>query len=498
MNQLRKALVASALVTLIGCQSTPKEGQQAAQTNQELQQANAEFAKIQTMQAEWTKTLGTVAELKIYSPSDYDVLLKAWNEAGELYKVMEKNPNVTTEDRSFFSSQSYAQAYQDKMTVVDTQHKKLLAYKGKADVLLADSIAQMAYLEKIYANRHFPTEFRSLTTSYNKLFAYVKNDELEDAQDKQVAFLDQGKKLEIKISLKLYISPLEQEKYVLQREGFNSVAPMTFSAAQSEIQLASNVVSSNPRDKVAIEAAVAKARFELQHVKQVAHQVKLLAAVEDDKYESYVLDIENQLLAISKTIDGSDFRDVVLREQAEKILQQVKALRNTNKVDELSQQLSAEKADALKLKSENQQLNGELSQVKTLNQAYQNQIDQQAKLIENLEKQLQPKAPAVVAPIAPVTPAATTPQAAAQPAVNADSSPATDSVATPSEATTVPVAPATSATVVTEASTAASEAVTAPAETAAEASTAAATSVTTNASAEASSTATSSVAVTAN
>lgn len=495
MNQLRKALVASALVTLIGCQSTPKEGQQAAQTNQELQQANAEFAKIQTMQAEWTKTLDTVADLKIYSPSDYDALLKAWSEAGELYKVMEKNPNVTTEDRSFFSSQSYAQAYQDKMTVVDTQHKKLLAYKGKADVLLADSIAQMAYLEKIYANRHFPTEFRSLTTSYNKLFAYVKNDELEDAQDKQIAFLDQGKKLEIKISLKLYISPLEQEKYVLQREGFNSVAPMTFSAAQSEIQLASNVVSSNPRDKVAIEAAVAKARFELQHVKQVAHQVKLLAAVEDDKYESYVLDIENQLLAISKTIDGSDFRDVVLREQAEKILQQVKALRNTNKVDELSQQLSAEKADALKLKSENQQLNGELSQVKTLNQAYQNQIDQQAKLIENLEKQLQPKAPAVVAPLAPVTPAATTPQAVAQPAVNTDSSPATDSVATPSEAN-VPVAPA--APVVTEASTAASEAVTAPVETAAEASTAAATSATTNASAEASSTATSSVAVTAN
>lgn len=495
MNQLRKALVASALVTLIGCQSTPKEGQQAAQTNQELQQANAEFAKIQTMQAEWTKTLDTVADLKIYSPSDYDALLKAWSEAGELYKVMEKNPNVTTEDRSFFSSQSYAQAYQDKMTVVDTQHKKLLAYKGKADVLLADSIAQMAYLEKIYANRHFPTEFRSLTTSYNKLFAYVKNDELEDAQDKQIAFLDQGKKLEIKISLKLYISPLEQEKYVLQREGFNSVAPMTFSAAQSEIQLASNVVSSNPRDKVAIEAAVAKARFELQHVKQVAHQVKLLAAVEDDKYESYVLDIENQLLAISKTIDGSDFRDVVLREQAEKILQQVKALRNTNKVDELSQQLSAEKADALKLKSENQQLNGELSQVKTLNQAYQNQIDQQAKLIENLEKQLQPKAPAVVAPLAPVTPAATTPQAVAHPAVNTDSSPATDSVATPSEAN-VPVAPA--APVVTEASTAASEAVTAPVETAAEASTAAATSATTNASAEASSTATSSVAVTAN
>ncbi|WPC72256.1 DNA repair protein [Vibrio porteresiae] len=462
MNQLRKALVASALMTLIGCQSTPKEGQQAAQTNQELQQANAEFAKIQTMQAEWTKTLDTVADLKIYSPSDYDALLKAWSDAGELYKVMEKNPNVTTEDRSFFSSQSYAQAYQDKMTVVDTQHKKLLAYKGKADVLLADSIAQMAYLEKIYANRHFPTEFRSLTTSYNKLFAYVKNDELEDAQDKQIAFLDQGKKLEIKISLKLYISPLEQEKYVLQREGFNSVAPMAFSAAQSEIQLASNVVSSNPRDKVAIEAAVAKARFELQHVKQVAHQVKLLAAVEDDKYESYVLDIENQLLAISKTIDGSDFRDVVLREQAEKILQQVKALRNTNKVDELSQQLSAEKADALKLKSENQQLNGELSQVKTLNQSYQNQIDQQAKLIENLEKQLQPKAPAVVAPLAPVTPAATTPQAVAQPVVNTDSSPATDSVATPSEAN-VPVvpAPATSAPVVTEASTAASEAVTA-------------------------------------
>lgn len=193
MNQLRKALVASALVTLIGCQSTPKEGQQAVQTNQELQQANAEFAKIQTMQSEWTKTLATVAELKIYSPSDYAALVKSWNEASDLYNVMEKNPNVTTEDRSFFSSQSYAKAYQAKIAAVDALHQTLLTFKGKADVLLADSIAQMHYLEKIFAKRHFPSEFRSLTVSYNKLFAYVKNDDLEDAQDKQVEFLDQGK-----------------------------------------------------------------------------------------------------------------------------------------------------------------------------------------------------------------------------------------------------------------------------------------------------------------
>lgn len=427
MNQLRKALVASALVTLIGCQSTPKEGQQAVQTNQELQQANAEFAKIQTMQSEWTKTLATVADLKIYSPNDYDALVKAWHEAGELYKVMEKNPNVTTEDRSFFSSQSYATAYQDKMATVASLHQKLLTYKGKADVLLADSIAQMGYLEKIFAHRHFPSEFRSLTASYNKLFAYVKNDDLEDAQDKQVEFLEQGKKLEIKISLKLHISPLEQERYVLQREGFDDVAPMTFSAAQSEIQLASNVVTSNPRDKSAIDVAVAKARFELQHVKQVAHQVKLLAAVKDDKYESYVLDIENQLLAISKTIDGSDFRDVVLREQAEKILQQVKALRNSDQVEQLAHQLATEKAATQSLKSDNEQLTTELSQIKALNQAYLNQIAQQAKLIENLEKQQQAKSQAVVTPVA-VTPAVVTPQS---PSVNSAPQNLTPAVTTP-------------------------------------------------------------------
>ncbi|WP_342608505.1 DNA repair protein [Vibrio tritonius] len=432
MNQLRKALVASALVTLIGCQSTPKEGQQAVQTNQELQQANAEFAKIQTMQSEWTKTLATVAELKIYSPSDYAALVKSWNEASDLYNVMEKNPNVTTEDRSFFSSQSYAKAYQAKIAAVDALHQTLLTFKGKADVLLADSIAQMHYLEKIFAKRHFPSEFRSLTVSYNKLFAYVKNDDLEDAQDKQVEFLDQGKKLEIKISLKLHISPLEQERYVLQREGFDDVAPMTFSAAQSEIQLASNVVTRNPRDKAAIEAAVAKARFELQHVKQVAHQVKLLAAVEDDKYEGYVLEIENQLLAISKTIDGSDFRDVVLREQAEKILKQVKALRNSDQVEQLAHQLATEKTATQSLTSDNEQLKAELSQIKELNKAYLNQIAQQAKLIENLEKQLQPKEQAGVVPAA-VTPTVVEPQSP-----NMDAAPKT---------VTEPVTPATPETI---------------------------------------------------
>ena len=441
MNQLRMTVVASVLVALMGCQSTPKEPQQASQTNQEQQQANVEFEKVKDTHTTWTKNLSHVDDLKIYSPTTYKTLLKAWNEASDLYKVMEKNPTVTLEDRSFFSSQSYAKAYDEKIIAVDAAYKKLEQLKAKADVLLADSIAQMNQLDSIFANRHFPDEYRSLLSDYQELFDDVADDELEDAQENQVEFLANGRKLEIKVEHKVYISPLEQELYVLKREEFNTVAPMTFSAAQSEVQLASNVVAGNPRDKVAIKAAVAKARFEIQHVKQVTHQVKVLAAIEDGQFENYVLDTENQLLTISKAIDGSDFRDVVFREQAEKVLEQVKKLRSADKTDLLLDKLNKSQAKTEQLLSDNNKLTAELKQQHTLSSAYQNQIEQQTKLIERLEQQLNSKSSPAAYDAADTT---TAPSESNKEVSNKVDAPVeATAVATPAVATDTPVTTST-------------------------------------------------------
>ena len=75
----------------------------------------------------------------------------------------------------------------------------------------------------------------------------------------------------------------------------NDIAVTSFATATAQIKLAESTVTANPRDLKSIEGAVAAANFELEHVKNVAHQVKLLASVEDEHFEPAVLENDNAL-----------------------------------------------------------------------------------------------------------------------------------------------------------------------------------------------------------
>ncbi len=112
----------------------------------------------------------------------------------------------------------------------------------------------------------------------------------------------------------------------------------------------------------------------------------MLASVEDDAFENSVLEIENKLLAISKAVDGSDYRDVMLREQSEKILESVKRMHEANKTTDLSQQVTElnSKVKVLETKSAEQKTALEKANQREL--ALNAHIEREAAHIKSLEE----------------------------------------------------------------------------------------------------------------
>ncbi|NVC61939.1 DNA repair protein [Vibrio sp. 05-20-BW147] len=386
MNKFKMALVTSMVLSMVGCQSTPDEKVSEATTNVVAENTATPFAGIQTSYQQWQETLKQSAELAIYAPENFKDMNSAWKELSEIYAKLEKEPELAGKSHSLFSGETYAQAYQEQLKLVEQNHAALQSLKLKADVILADSIAQMDYLKEINAADHYASDYNKVLQQYKKLFAYVVVDELDEAQEKQVAFLNTAKQLEVKVIHKTLILPLKQELTTLKKEDFNEVAPVSFATAENVVNIAANIAQTNPRDKAAIELAVANAKFEIEHVKQVTHQVKLLASVEDDAFENSVLEIENKLLAISKAVDGSDYRDVMLREQSEKILDSVKRMHEANKTTDLSQQVTELNSKVKVLETKSAEQKAALEKANQRELALNAHIEREAAHIKSLEE----------------------------------------------------------------------------------------------------------------
>lgn len=383
---MKLVLAASMMLSIVGCQSTPEEKATQEVTNEVAENASTPFVGIQQSHQQWSQALQDSGKLAIYAPENFKDLTSAWKEASEIYTKLEKDPSLASKSYSLFSSDTYAQDYQEQIKLVDQNFAALEKLKAKADVILADSIAQMDYLKVINAADHYASDYNNVLQQYKKLFAYVVVDELDEAQEKQVAFLNTAKQLEVKVMHKTFILPLQQELKTLKKEDFNEVAPVSFATAENVINIAANIAQTNPRDKAAIELAVANAKFEIEHVKQVTHQVKLLASVEDDAFENSVLEIENKLLAISKAVDGSDYRNVMLREQSEKTLESVKRMHEANKTTDLSQQVTELNSKVKLLETNTAEQKTALEKANQRELALNAHIEREAAHIKSLEE----------------------------------------------------------------------------------------------------------------
>nr|WP_269460915.1 ATPase [Vibrio splendidus] len=377
------------LFAIAGCQSTPSEQTDANQTTNNNNESTIEvrsFQSVQSVYSEWEAKLEDHAQLSLYAPENYNELLDAWDDAESIYADLLKDETRLTKSYSIFSSLTYAEAFDEKIALIKSNYDSILVLKTKADRVLADSIVQMDYLKFLGADTMFTSSYKRLYSEYSELFEYVLVDELEDAQEAQVEFLNNARLLEVKVAHKKYIEPLKDELEFLEDEDFDDVAPLTFAKAASQIALAESQVKASPREKSIIEDAVHAAGFELNHVRSVAHEVKVLASVKGDKFEQSVLNAENQLLSISQVVNDEDYRDVGLRQQSQKIIASVKALKSLDMTASLKSEIETLTEQLAKLESDNQKQAQQLSEATKHSNLLDEQITKSDAHIKSLEE----------------------------------------------------------------------------------------------------------------
>lgn len=364
MRGIKTALAVSVLVTMVGCQSTsdvPKE----VSTNKQAEQQVTAFSQYESAKEKyqlWLEKLKQNADLKIYSKDTYADMLESWGEAVEVYQEIALDPAKATKSYSVFSSATYFETFEKELTLVEDNFSKLLELKKVADEALSDSQAQMAYLDQIETSTVYPSDYNRVKNAYLKLYKSIEEGDLDDAQSRQVVFLNKAKELEVKVVIKKYVSPLKSDLAKLKREDFDEIAAISFAKAAAEISATEQVIKANSRQLKSINEAVEDAQFELDHVWNIASEVKLLSSVKSDKFEPSVLAFENKLLQVSKAINGADYRDRSLREQTEQIVNSIEE-RNSDSQTALSdsegryQKLKNENSDLLK------QLTGHLNMI---------------------------------------------------------------------------------------------------------------------------------------
>ncbi|MUK70141.1 hypothetical protein [Aliivibrio fischeri] len=339
------AVVASALMSVVGCQSTNEETTSVEQTSEINTPVVSTFEALQKQYNLDKTVFDSAAEFKIYSEDSYSIMMDEWNEAKEIYLEVEQEPALINEEYSMFSSGSYSAKYIALIKSANLQLDKLKTYKNKADTVLSDAIAQMNYMQSIDVAKYYPQDFSSLYNQYKALFVTVIEEDIAEAQTEQAEFLTKAKVIEIDTSLTIHVKPLEKEFSQLTQKGFKAIAPISYGQTKAELDKTKKAVQANNRDQDLIADVVAKTRFQLDHLKNMAAEVKLLKAVKNGQFEQSVLEFENKLLSISQAINGDDYRDQPLRMQTTEILsavQQMHAINNTADLEKKIKELNSE------------------------------------------------------------------------------------------------------------------------------------------------------------
>ena len=385
MNKFQKcALVIVTGATLAACGSSstkPAEVAGSISPVDESVQAESIYNSAKADYELWLGKMKEIEPLELYSKSIYKETLSSWAKAVDVYEDFANDPAKAVKDYSIFSSGTYAEEYNEKLAIVKVNHAKLLELKKKADTILADSIDQMEYLDTIEAEKHFKQNYRTVKNAYVALFAYVADNDIGDAQNKQAAFLNTAKKLEVRVVLKVNIEPLEKEIAQLKKSGISTLAPISYSKATAELSLATSEVENNARNQEVILAATEKVKFEIDHTTQVASEVQRLRSTSNLKFEAVALEVENRLLEISKAIDGSDFRNKPVRVQKDMIVELIDELTNTDTATRLENEVASLQA---KLEASQNKLSQEQSSLAEASK----QQEVLRERIESLQQQL--------------------------------------------------------------------------------------------------------------
>lgn len=318
-------------ITLSACQTTsePREistdkNHFAQETNQTLE--NYEKAKVEY--ENWVDKMKDVSALQIYSKERLRELHDSWESTVDVYDAFVSKPLKSNEEYSVFSSGSYLDVYNARLSKVSEQYDALVALKQTSDDVLSSAMQEMKQLNEMKAVEIFPLVFNRLEREYNNLFTYVADNEIDEAKIKQTHFLNGAKKLEVSIAVDRYLKPLKTELISLRKEDFKEVAPISYTKALASIEKMEGLIHKDPRDTKAIDLEIVDVNFAINHLKQIGEEVKRYQSTDQDKLELLVLGYEKLFHRIAQAIEPQDLRDTSMDDQVEVIVKSINLLNN--------------------------------------------------------------------------------------------------------------------------------------------------------------------------
>lgn len=351
---------------LVGCQSTSNVDDGSQGANSIVAQQNiylAQFEVIEKQQQKWESRLVSINDYNLYSSNLVNSFKRSLNDATAIYKEVAANPSLTVKDYSFFSSGTYGDKYHENITNVEQAFEQLTNLKQQADIVLSEATTQIEYLNKIEANKVFPSQYKEILDSYHALFSFIENNRIDRARVAQTQFLVKSKTFEISVINHKYVKPLNDILALHTNKRLNRLAPQTFNKASAEIKKVAFTIQSNPRDIESIQEVHDIAKFELERVTIIADEVSKLSLVRNNRFEHLVLGYESNLNAISKELNETNYTNKPFNTQVQKMIASLKLKQKNNSLEQSGQDemLKGLHAEIDSLKYTLSQLNTNLS-----------------------------------------------------------------------------------------------------------------------------------------
>ncbi|BDY04735.1 hypothetical protein [Ferrimonas sp. YFM] len=328
----KSALILSLLLT--GCQSTPKlvEEQQAqAQATEHYLNAQSHLEQLESRFSELN-----AQELSRFAPDQVKEAKEALEEAQEEFDDIRYTPAEADEGD-----------VEDILLAVNQANTALNSanlIRQTAEKELAPTLEMMQILGKLEAASYYAREMKRAESTLEEMLEDVSDGDLEDAREEQAELLLLLQALEVKTVEKRELSSLAKQLDQMKRNRLAKVVPISFQGAVASLEMAKAVIAADPRNTLAIDQAVTKAEFELDHSRHIAQQVTHLRAMDSDDFEAFVLRAEGRLHKIAQALDGIDRRNLAQDDQAESVTKTIAALKQA--MD--AQRLAIAEAEAAK------------------------------------------------------------------------------------------------------------------------------------------------------
>jgi len=368
------------IITLSGCQST---SEQFVEYQQKTQQQNEQFLIAKTAIEALKQELKEANEKNIsfFSSDFFEKAHDELTDAEDKFDDIRFAPHKATESKTNRILLDINQAKQ--------YLKQAFLIKQSAEQLLSESFSKTKRLKTLNADKLYTKEFKRSQEKIADLIELIADGKQAQAQEQQAKVLPLLNSIEIKVVKYTELKNLKALLSTLKKSKTDRVASISYQKTIGLSQTAESIISANPRDIATIRKSVKQAIFEAKHTQNIAIAVRNLMAIDEDDYEKYILDFENKLNSVSDSLQGVDLRDQVISEQTTSLISQGKALNNqldqqAKKIAELELLLvsknklltvASKDKDSYstiiqkKLTSKNEQITQQKTQLDTLKQA---------------------------------------------------------------------------------------------------------------------------------